>query len=102
MVTRLSVAPGHVDALEQADGGEQAARSSSANAFSSAGLGRSAWVRSGRAAAAARAVGRRVHGPPAGEQRQRAAAGGVDERRQLVVAGRLEGRRRGSGRWAAQ
>ena len=96
--------PGHVDALEEPGGGEQARRLvAAANALTSAGLGRSRWVRIGNDTRPRSAVGGHVHRPPAREQRQRAAAGGGDQRLELVVD-RVAERRRcsGSGRCIAQ
>ena len=65
----------------------------SANALTSAGLGRSRWVRIGNDDPAAQRLGRLVHRPPTREQRQRAPAGGGDQRLELVVDRGAERRR---------
>ena len=59
--------------------------SSSVKRARSAGLGRSSWVRMVNGQAGPERGGGLVHGPPAREQGQRAPAGRVDQRLQLVV-----------------
>ena len=89
--------PGHVDALEEPGGGEQAARLLAGEGRQQLGLGQVALGEDGVGQLRPEGVGRGLHGPPAGEQRQRAPAGRGDERLQLVVALPGEGRVAGVG-----
>ena len=102
MTTWISVRPGTSTPWKNPAVANNVVASSAANARSSAGLGRSRWVRIGTSTRSTQRLGGGVHRLPAREQRQRAPAGGGDQRHQLVVDGVAVPRMRGSGSDIAQ
>ena len=79
---------GHVDALEQPGGGEQAGRFGAGEGGDQRGLGQLALVIDAVGHALAHGGRRGVHRLPAGEQRERATTGGQDQLDEFVVHGR--------------
>ena len=86
MATRLSDAAGHVDALPEAHGGEQAGGLVGGELLEQPGLGEVALGEDRQVVAEAQLQrgGRLVEHPEAGEQRERATAGRLDEVAELV------------------
>ena len=83
-MTSESDGPAHVDALPVAHGGEEAGRLVVGELLDQLRLGQVALAEDRMVDAVLDRIGRLAHHAMAGEQRQRATAGGVDQPGQLV------------------